>query len=538
MTDPQYKPTVNMKPVLIAGAGPVGLTTALGLRFYGIPFQLFEEDATLSSDTKAGTILTRTLEAFRRYGVVDNVLAKALRVDEIGDFERASNTARPSLRADLLADETRFPFVINLPQHHLEPILHQSLSESHPGSVHLRHKMTGFRSIGDGVVATFETPDGPREVEGSYLLACDGGRSFVRGQLGIPVEGESLDVLTILVDVKVDLDVQNPRDYPYLAYFADPTEWMILVRQPHCWRFLFPLPANRPEPTREEFREKILRFIGPVEDMEIINTIIYRIHHRIASEWRRDRVFLMGDAAHLITPMWALGLNTGILDAINLPWRLAWVARGWAEPTLLDGYAHEQRPVAAMGSGEMAEAARKYMLGQDDAIRAMKGGALANAMTRTMLGVRLDVDQTGDWSMVRTEVGPLRVGERIPDMVLHDGRGRAVRLHDLTDDSFVALYFTDVRRRPDIPDDTPGLKHLIVSRRDAPLDSGLRERTLFDVGDRLRQRAGCEPDTVMLVRPDDHIAAIAPMRPGLIEELYRKITRGETVASAKAKAMA
>ena len=522
-----------MKPVLIVGAGPVGLTTALGLSFYGLPFQLFEEDDGLSSDTKAGTILTRTLEAFRRYGIADEVLAKALRVDEIGDVERATNIARPSVRADLLADETRYPFVINMPQHHLEPILHRGLKERHPDCVHLRHKLISFKSDDNGVVATFETPTGLREVEGSYLLACDGGRSTIRSQLGIPVEGESLNVLTLLVDVKVDLDVQNPRDYPYLAYFADPTEWMILVRQPHCWRFLFPLAGGEPEPTREQFREKILRFIGPVKDIEILNTIVYRIHHRIATQWRRDRVFLMGDAAHLITPMWALGLNTGILDAISLPWRLAWVARGLADPALLDGYAREQRPVAAMGSGEMAEAARKYMLGQNDAVRAMSGGALANALTRTMLGVRLDVDQSGDWSMVRTELGPLRVGERVPDMVLHGGNGRPVRLHDLTDDSFVALYFTDVRRRPVIPPDRPGLKHYVVSHRDAPIDSGLRERSLFDVGDKFRKRAGCETDTVMLIRPDDHIAAIAPMREGVIDDVYTKIIRP---ASAKQKA--
>jgi 3-(3-hydroxy-phenyl)propionate hydroxylase len=525
-TDP--KPQVNMKPILIAGAGPVGLTTALGLSYYGLPFQLFEEDATLSSDTKAGTILTRTLEAFRRYGVVDEVLANALRIDEIGDVERATGINRPSVKTDLLSAETRYPFVVNLPQHHLEPILHRAVNARHPGAAHLRHKLTSFRSTDDGVVATFETPDGVREVEGSYLLACDGGRSTIRSQLGIEVEGETFDVLTLLVDVKVDLDVENPRDYPYLSYFADPNEWMILVRQPHCWRFLFPMPANRQEPTREEFREKILSFIGPVKNMEILNTIVYRIHHRIASQWQNGRVFLMGDAAHLITPMWALGLNTGILDAINLPWRMAWVARGWADPSLLEGYAREQAPVAAKGSGEMAESARKYMLGQNEALRAMSGEDWAKALTRTMLGVRLDVDQSGDWSMVRTELAPLRIGERVPDFQLHGGDGKPVRVHDLTDDSFLALYFTDVRRRPNLPADRPGLKHRIVTRRDAPLDSGLRDRSLFDVGGKFQERAGCEPDAVMLVRPDDHIAAILPMRDGIVEDIYNRITSGQT----------
>lgn len=511
------------KPVIVVGAGPVGLTTALGLDFYGLPFLLFEDDAELSRDTKAGTILTRTIEVFRRYGVADQVLAKALRVDEIGDVERATNTARPSVQTALLDQDTRYPFVINMPQHHLEPILRDAIDRRRPGALHLRHRLTSFRQVNDGVVASFETPDGTRDVEGSYLLACDGGRSTVRAQLGVPVEGESSDVRCLLVDVKVDLDVANPRDYPYLAYFADPQEWMILVRQPHCWRFLYPLGPGVPEPGAEEFRDKVIRFIGPVDQMEILNTIVYRIHHRVATQWRSDRVFLMGDAAHLITPMWALGLNTGILDAISLPWRVAWVARGWAGDALLDGYAREQRPVAAEGSGEMAEAARKYMAGQAAQVKAMSGTAWANAATRTMLGVRLGVDDAGDWSMVKTDRGPLRAGDRIPDAVLHGPQGRPLRLHDLVDDSFVALYFTDVRRRPDIPPDIPGLRHFVVSHRDAPLDGGLRARSLFDVGGRFRQLLGCPSDTLVLVRPDDHIAAMTSMRAASAEQLYRQV---------------
>jgi 3-(3-hydroxy-phenyl)propionate hydroxylase len=513
----------DIKPIIVVGAGPVGLTTALGLNFYGLPFLQFEDDAELSRDTKAGTILTRTIEAFRRYGVADQVLAKALRVDEIGDVERATSTARPSVLTALLSDDTRYPFVINMPQHHLEPILREAIDARTLGALNLQHRMTSFRQHAGGVVATFETPDGTRDVEGSYLLACDGGRSTVRSQLGVPVEGESSDVRCLLVDVKVDLDVANPRDYPYLAYFADPQEWMILVRQPHCWRFLYPLDPGVPEPSASDFRDKVVRFIGEVDQLEILNTIVYRIHHRIAAQWRKGRVFLMGDAAHLITPMWALGLNTGILDAISLPWRLAWVMRGWGADALLDGYAREQRPVAAEGSGEMAEAARKYMAGQAAEVKAMSGTAWANAATRTMLGVRLGVDDSGDWSMVKTDRGPFRIGDRIPDAVLHGPNGRPLRLHDLIDDSFVALYFTDVRRRPDIPNDVQGLKHFVVSHRDAPLDGGLRARSLFDVGGRFRALMGCPNDTLVLVRPDDHIAAITSMQAARAADLYRRV---------------
>ena len=144
----------------------------------------------------------------------------------------------------------------------------------------------------------------------------------------------------------------------------------------------------------------------------------------------------------------------------------------------------------AMAPGEMAEAARKYMARQNDAV-VRCGGRWANALTRAMLGVRLDVDQSGDWSMVRTE--PRRCGSAsaFPTWVLHGPAGRC-DASDLTDDNFVALYFTDVRRRPVIPADrSPAMKHYVVSRWDAPIDSGLRERSLFDLGGGLFKRVGC-----------------------------------------------
>ena len=111
---------MNTRPVAIVGAGPIGLITALGLAHYGISSIIFEDDRQLSLETKAGTILSRTLEIFDRYGVADKVLSKALRVDEIGEIDKKTQLSTYPVRLDVLSDETRYPFVINLPQQDLE----------------------------------------------------------------------------------------------------------------------------------------------------------------------------------------------------------------------------------------------------------------------------------------------------------------------------------------------------------------------------------------------------------------------------------
>lgn len=513
-------------PVAVIGAGPVGLITALGLARYGVPVVVFEEDSSLSLDTKAGTILTRTLEVLHRYGALTSVLNASLRLDEIGDIDRATNTPAASVRTGELWDDTRFPLVINIPQHELEPVLRDALEQASPGALRMSHRLSGFTQHSDHVRLELATARGDETVCARYMLACDGGRSQVRDALRIAVKGSTLDERYMLVDLIADLDVANPRDYPYLSYFGDPDEWMILVRQPHCWRFLFPLPPGRPEPKPAELAEKSRRFIGHVNRLEVIGTNIYTVHHRVADRWRDGRVFLMGDAAHLITPMWALGLNTGVLDASNLPWRLAWVFRGWADEALLDGYETEQAPVAALGSGQMAEAARAYMARRAGGVPAMSDGAWGNAFTRGLLGVRLDVDGTGDWSMVKAgdAPDPVRPGDRAPDLPLF-GHGGQVHLHDLTAESFTALYFTDVRRRPRIAGPpSPALRRFAVSRWDAPHDSGLRQLALFDPGGRVTRRFGVRQDTAVLIRPDAHIAAIAPFDPrsdrDIAAELY------------------
>lgn len=526
------EPTDNL-PVVIAGAGPVGLTTALGLAHYGIPVVVYEADDTLSTDTKAGTVLTRTLEVFQRYGVLDDVLEVALRIDTIADIERGSGSIIREIKTEVLAGDTRIPFIINIPQHYLEPILARKLEELQPGSLKMNHQVLSYAQDAVGVVVKVQSPTGVIDVQGSYLLGCDGGRSVVRKQLGVGVEGKTLTERYTLVDVKVDLDVENQRDYPYLSYFADPDEWMILVRQPEFWRFLWPRGPDRPEFSIEQLADKVRSYVGQITDLEVLGSNEFAVHVRAASTWRDDRVFLMGDAAHLLTPMWALGLNTGVLDASNLPWRLAWVARGWARPSLLDGYEKEQKPLAIHGSGEMADAARRFMSHELTSLESMTDQAWANAMTRTMLATRLDVDGTGDWALASARSPQaVRPGDRVPDLPLWQLKGSAT-LHQLTSEGFVALHFADARRRPQLPVDEPGLTHLLVSHWDAPVDSGLRERALFDPGATVQRRLDVPEGTMVLLRPDAHVAAVAPWHSGadVASRLYRGILGAPTQAA-------
>lgn len=486
--------TTNL-PVAVIGAGPIGLITALGLVSHGVPVVVFEAGDDLSGETRAGTILTRTLEVLDRYDALGPVLAASLRIDEIGELDRATGTSTGSVFTSALADETRFPFVINIPQHELEPVLADVLEQRAPGALRLKHRLVDFEQHPGGVTLRF---DGAEEFEAAYVLGCDGGRSTVRELLGVEVGGHTLEQRYMLVDLVCDLDVGNPRDYPYLAYFGDREEWMVLVRQPHCWRFVFPLAPGRTEPTSDELRDKALHFIGGVDELKVLGSNVYTVHHRVASSWQRGRVLLMGDAAHLITPMWALGLNTGVLDASNLPWRLAWVYRGWASDALLQGYEREQAPLAINGSGAMAEAARAVMDRRLDSV-----AGWSDAMTRTLLGVRLGED----WSLVRPP-GPLRVGDRVPDLRVFGLRG-PVHLHELCRDSFVALHLTDARRRPPVTGDLAGLRQVVVSRWDAPHDSGLRDRAYFDPGSVVRERFGLG-DAVVVLRPDGHVAFVEP----------------------------
>ena len=542
-----------IKPVVIVGAGPVGLCAALHLDRLQIPFIAYEEDAHLSTAAKAGTITPRTLEIFARVGALDEVLKEGLRFDVVDFVERRQDRVLMQLRMSELRSETAYPFALNLPQSDTERILYTRVTEGVYGEVKFGHKVVGLTQNDQGCCLAVETADGMISVETPYVLACDGGRSPIRGMLGIEPTGVTYPEKFMLVDVHVDLDEGPGRRPTYLSYVFDPEEWLIIVRQPDFWRILWPIPSEAPEPDEAEIERKLQLAVGH-RPLQIIGAVSYKVHHRVAERFCRGRVFLLGDAAHLITPVGGLGLNTGIQDASNLAWKIAWVLKGRADPALLGTYEKERRPIAAYIASGIADRNRSTMMMRNPVQRAMRDVVLqlirhspphrwSTAYTRSLLATsykpasRQHPLEKAFRTVVPQAHPPARVGDRAPNGLLFGPQGESLWLHDLFGFAFVALTFDDVRNHPTIEPlpQSPYLRHYLISWFDAPADSGLRDRTFYDPGDRLRKRFGAERGTTYLVRPDDHIAAIEAAGGRPVQQIYEAVV-GQPLERSSAQA--
>lgn len=516
---------VTQIPVAIIGAGPVGLAVALELERFHIPYQIFEEDGSLSTKPKAGTILPRSLEIFAIEGVIDGVLKEGLRFDEVHFVDRPSDRVLTRMLMTPMANETRYPFIVNLPQGDLEQALFEGVN-SHGRSVAFHHKLVGLVHEAESCLLSFETAEGMKELRAQYVLACDGGRSTVRHRCDIAMEGVTHPERFLVADFEVDLDRRVGRQLTYLSYIFDPEEWVIFVRQPRFWRFLIPVPEGAPEPSREEVVKKVQRVVkNDALPIEFLDMGIYHVHHRTAVQWQKGRVFLLGDAAHLITPVGGLGMNTGIQDANNLAWKLAWVIRHGADAHLLESYEAERAPIARFNARSQAEKNRDMMRMKSPFKRAVRNLILGwmdrseglqwqAAHARSLLGTSYKPPAEKASLLDQVKAGrhfqrpPVEVGDRIPDGEIWASDGQSHWLHDLIRQDFVALVLVDPRSRPVLPAGSHGLKTYLLHRFDAPLETGLRDFGLLDPGGALSKMLGIASGHFVLVRPDGHVAEI------------------------------
>ncbi|MDO4997877.1 MAG: bifunctional 3-(3-hydroxy-phenyl)propionate/3-hydroxycinnamic acid hydroxylase [Neisseria sp.] len=327
---------------VICGAGPVGLCLANDLGLQGIRVLVLEQLPQLIDFPRAIGIDDEALRTLQALGLIDKVLPH-ITPDHAMRFltptGRCFADIQPKTRE--FGWSRRNAFI----QPMVDKVLLQGLERFDHVDVAFSHALTAFEESADGIRLTVNTGDGEKQIQAQYLVACDGGSSWVRRSLGIEFVGETAPNQWMVVDVADD-----PLATPHVYLCCDPVRPYVSAALPHgIRRFEFMVMQGEREEdlNRDEAVHGLLAKVLPEPNQaNIIRRRVYTHNARIAREFRRGRVLLAGDAAHIM-PVWqGQGYNSGMRDAFNLGWKLAWVLRGKASEKLLDSYQTERQPHA------------------------------------------------------------------------------------------------------------------------------------------------------------------------------------------------
>ncbi len=331
-------------PVVVVGAGMVGLTAALDLARHGRRVVLLDDDDTISLGSRAICYAKRSLEIYDRLGI-------GARLAERGatwNVGRVFFRDRPVYRFDLLAEAGhRFPAFVNLQQYLLEEWLVEACAATGMVDLRWRHRLVGVAPRADGVALTIETPDQTYALGAEWLLAADGARSFIRHALDLPFRGQVFRDRFLIADVTMHAEFPTERWFWFDPPFH-PGGSVLLHRQAdHVWRIDFQLgwdadPAAEKDPARVLPRLRAMLGEGVEFSLEWVS--VYTFRCRRLERFRHGRILFLGDAAHQVSPFGARGGNAGVQDADNLAWKLAAVLDGTAPEALLDSYDTERIP--------------------------------------------------------------------------------------------------------------------------------------------------------------------------------------------------
>lgn len=512
--------------VVIVGGGPVGLSVALGLAVHGVKTVLLEADDAVCAGSRAICISRRSLEIFDRFGALPGFLATGLPWTGGRSFYRDAEVLHFSMPAD---PQQKLPPMINLAQYHIEQILLER-AEQLKELIDLRWqtRVSALAAREDGNTLEVETPAGGYALHADWVVACDGGRSFVREQLGLKMQGTSYEGRYVIVDIR--LPSQRPTER--LAYFdppCNPGSTVLVHKQPHdVWRIDYQLrdgedpdEAIRPESVIPRI-QSLLEMIGEHSEWAPIWISMYKASALTLPRYRDKRVLFAGDAAHLMPIFGVRGANSGIDDADNLAWKLALVVKEVAGLPLLDTYSTE-RVAAAHENLEHGMKSTEFMAPPTFAFELLRTAVLGLAVKHPEVRSLINPRQT---SAIAYTDSPLNARPRrpaafvagpAPGSVLPDAPlrltpagqpARAGHLTDLLAPAFVALWFTDAGATP-----APlraWVQALTARGLPAAARTVVRDGRLGDAQDEADiafERLGAAPGTLIVVRPDGHVLA-------------------------------
>ncbi len=356
--------------VLVAGAGPVGLVSALVLASAGIPVTVLERNAAPAQDLRASTFHPPTLDMLERFGIPQELLAQGLVARYTQQRDRTHGLIAEFDMA-LLGDDTAYPYRLQCEQWKLNAILLARLAQFAHASVVLNAAIQNVAQDSRGVSATVQINGEPQTLQGDYLVGADGAWSAVRQSLGIEFEGFTYPERFLVVSTTFEFANHLPQ-LSYVNYVSDPQEWCVLLRVPTLWRVLFPTRADETDEsvmTDESIQNRLQNLLPQSAPYVCEHRTLYKVHQRVAKEFRRGRVILAGDAAHINNPLGGMGMNGGVHDAFNLADKLVQIISHGADEALLDRYERQRRAVAIEYINASTARNKKTMEERDPLVR-------------------------------------------------------------------------------------------------------------------------------------------------------------------------
>lgn len=513
-------------PILIVGAGPIGMALALDLGWRGTQATLIEQGDGSIDQPKIGVMSVRTMELFRRWGIAERV-----RNGGFPEDYKLSILFCTSLAGHLLAREN-YPSLAEMPtpawtperpkqrcpQMWLNPILQRAVEEQRTISLRFRTRLEGFEQSPNHVLASVrDLASGEKlQIRAKYLVGCDGVGSAVRGALGIEMLGNpklsySVSILVRMTGLMKHIDKGEAERYIFVGPEGTWGNWTVIDGK-DLWRLTI---LGTPEKLDLDTLDPVAwvkRALGRDDlPFEVLSVLPWRRSEMIAERFRSGRVFLAGDSAHTMSPTGGMGMNTGMGDAADLGWKLDAVLRGWGGPRLLDSYEIERKPIAARNAAFSTHNWNSWKAPKD--CSAILDASEAGARLRREVGEGLRASTNLDWESWGLQMGyrydqspvcindgsdptpddfatyipSARPGARAPHAWLPDGRS----VLDLFGRGFVLLRF------PQAEAQSVAALQAAAERHEVPL-------TVVPLADSGTARLYQDP--LVLVRPDGHVA--------------------------------
>jgi 3-(3-hydroxy-phenyl)propionate hydroxylase len=489
-------------PVIVVGAGPVGLSLAIDLAQRGHPAVLLDDADRIGEGSRAICFSKRSLEYWDRLGVAQRMVDKGV----VWSVGKIFHGADQLYQFNLLPEQGhKMPAFINLQQFYAEAYLVERAAQLPGIDLRWRNKVIGLEQRNDQVVLTVETPHGPYRLAARYVVACDGARSSLRRLVGADFKGQQFEDQFLIADVKMTAEFPTERwfwfDPPFHAGRS-----ALLHRQPDdIWRIDLQLsPDADPvaEKLPENVRPRIARMLGH-DAFEFVWISLYKFQCRRMERFIHDRVIFAGDAAHQVSPFGARGANSGLEDAENLAWKLARVLEGSSPERLLDSY-HIERSTAADENIRESTRSTDFMAPSSRQEARLRQAVLSLARLtefgkRMINGGRLSVPSVYDTPLSTPDCDSWRGGPRpgasMTDAPLSGADGNSAFLSDAfvrTGNRFTLLEFAN-GAMTGVPDGVG-----VIRAGSGGFD---------DASALLKERYDASPGAAYLLRPDGYVAA-------------------------------